>query len=132
MPMKRSKLTFLESTDPASPHWSEPKYPTDEEIAELPEYIPPATRWALATISLVAGCVATGTSLMRIIGGDVAPRPAPGAPPIEVTSAAAAWVGLISGLCWIMAGVTMARGRITGTAIWFLLGVISGIVVTIL
>jgi len=120
------------SADPASPHWSEPKYPTDEEIAELPDYVHPATRWSLAVISLVAGCVASGTAVMRIVGGDITERPLPGADPVEVTSAAAAWVGLISGLCWMMAGVTISRGRITATGVWFLLGIVTGIVVTIL
>lgn len=122
----------FDSADPASPLWSEPRYPTDEEIAELPDYVHPATRWALTVIAFVSGCVASAAAVMRIIGGDITERPAPGAAPVEVTSTAAAWVGLVSGLCWMMAGVTMSRGRITATGVWFLLGIITGIVMTIL
>ncbi len=121
-------MTF-ESTDPASPHWSEPKYPTDEEIAQLPDYIHPATRWSLAFISLIAGCVAAGLSVMRLVG-DKLDVSLVEQPPAEVAGQGAAWVGLICGLCWMMAGITISLGRITATAIWFLLGMISGIAVT--
>ncbi|MGE0374897.1 MAG: hypothetical protein AB7I48_22195 [Planctomycetaceae bacterium] len=120
-----------ESADPRSPHWSEPKYPTDEEIAALPEYVHPATRWSLAFISFVAGCVAAGMAVMRLVG-DRMTAPPPEGPPLEVTGQAAAWVGLVSGLCWMMAGATISRGRLVGTGIWFLLGMITGVVGTFL
>ena len=123
-------MTF-ESTDPTSPHWSEPKYPTEEEIAQLPEYIHPATRWSLAFISFIAGCVAAGISVMRLVG-DKLDVGLVDQPAIEVAGQGAAWVGLVSGLCWMMAGVTIWRGRIVATGIWFLLGMITGIVVTFL
>ena len=121
----------IESSDPTSPHWPEPKYPTDEEIAALPEYVSPATRWSLGIISFIAGCIASSTAIMRLIGGEVV-EPPPNGPLIDVASQPTAWVGLISGMCWIMAGFTISRGRLTATAIWFLFGIVTGIVVTIM
>lgn len=120
-----------ESADPRSENWSEPRYPTEEEIASLPPYVHPATRWSLAFISLVAGCVAAGLSIMRLAGDRLLP-PLVRHPAEVPVSHAAAWVGLISGLCWMAAGITISRGRLVGTGIWFALGVITGLVGTFL
>lgn len=116
--------------DPYESPWAELKYPDEEEIAALPDYVHPATRFGLGIICIAAGCTAAGTGLMRILGGEV--EAVPGAPPIDPTSLPAAWVGLVCGLCWLMAGLTISAGRVTATGIWFLLGMFSGILVTIL
>lgn len=129
----------FEPAEPSSHHWSEPKYPTDEEIAELPDYVHPATRWSLAFISFIAGSVAAwtavmqlaGTSLLGLFGWDII-EPLPDAPPLGLAAKASAWFGLICGLCWMMAAITIARGRVTATAIWFLGGIVTGIIGAIL
>ncbi|MBX3438617.1 MAG: hypothetical protein KF861_14080 [Planctomycetaceae bacterium] len=119
-----------EPVETQAPSWSEPKYPTEEEIEALPDYIHPATRWSLACIALVAGCVAAGLSVMRILGDEFIPPLVPRGP--DAQGQAAAWIGLISGLCWMMAGITISRGRMTGTGIWFLLGLLTGLIGTFL
>ncbi|MCA9073444.1 MAG: hypothetical protein KDA93_00320 [Planctomycetaceae bacterium] len=116
--------------DPYESPWAELKYPDEEQIAALPDYVHPATRLTLGVLCIAAGSIAMATGLMRILGGEV--EAVPGAPPIDPTSLPAAWVGLVCGLCWLMAGITISAGRVTATGIWFLLGLISGVLVTIL
>ena len=116
--------------DPYESPWADLKYPDEEEIAKLPDYVHPATRFSLGVICLVAGGIASVTGLTRILGGEV--EALPGAPPIDPSSLPAAWVGLVSGLCWLMAGVSISAGRVTATGIWFLLGIVTGFIVTIL
>jgi hypothetical protein len=121
----------IEPHERSSSPWAEPKYPTDEEIAELPDYVHPATRWSLAFISFIAGCVASATAVMRLVGGANA-EIGPDGQPVQLVSDTAAWCSLMSGLCWMMAAVTVSRGDLKGTAIWFFLGIASGVLVTIL
>ncbi len=116
--------------DPYESPWAEMKYPDEEEIAQLPDYVHPATRFSLGIICIVAGCIAAATALMRILAGEV--EAAPGGLPVDPTNLPAAWVGLVSGLCWLMAGVSISAGRVTATGIWFLFGIVTGVIVTIL
>ncbi len=116
--------------DPYESPWAELKYPDEEQIAQLPEYVHPATRFSLGLICIVAGCVSSATALMRILGGEV--EVAPGTVQVDPSSLPAAWVGLVSGLCWLMAGISISAGRVTATGIWFLLGIATGVLVTIL
>jgi hypothetical protein len=96
------------------------------DVPRASERVHPAIRFGLAIVAIAVGCAAVVTSLMALLAGEVAPD-AEG----MAADTGEAWLMLLSGICWLLAGVCTWRESLTGTAIFFVLGLITGLMVTL-
>lgn len=104
--------------------------PENIDVPRASTRVNPGVRIALAIVAIAIGCAAISTSVLALIAGDVAPPPDP-AGLRDAPDRGDQWLTLLSGICWFLAGVFTWRGSLWLTTIFFIIGLATGVLVTI-